>query len=156
VCKQEHKRLLEQGENTLSRSKYLWFTGMENHTESQTARFESICTLKLERGRAWSYKELLRDLWKQPDSRTARSFFQKLYRSVIHTKLELMKKLARTIKQRIANIVTFCTHGNTNGVAEGINSKIMSIKRRAGGYRSRENFKKAIFFYCGGLDLYPR
>jgi hypothetical protein len=44
----------------------------------------------------------------------------------------------------------------TNGVAEGINSKIMSIKRRAGGYRNIENFKKAIFFYCGGLDLYPR
>ena len=156
VRKQEHKRLLEQGDNTLSRSKYLWLTGMENHTESQTARFESICTLKLETGRAWSYKELLRDLWKQPDSRTARSFFQEWYRSVIHTKLEPMKKLARTIKQRIANIVTFCTHGITNGVAEGINSKIMSIKRRAGGYRNRENFKKAIFFYCGGLDLYPR
>ena len=67
-----------------------------------------------------------------------------------------MKKVARTIKKRIANIVTFCTHGITNGVAEGINSKIMSIKRRAGGYRNRENFKKAIFFYCGGLDLYPR
>ena len=35
-------------------------------------------------------------------------------------------------------------------------SKIMSIKRRVGGYRNRENFKTAIFFYCGGLDLYPR
>jgi hypothetical protein len=42
-----------------------------------------------------------------------------------------------------------------NAVAEGINSNIMSIKRRAGGYRNPENFKKAIFFYCGGLDLYP-
>jgi len=156
VRKQEHRRLLEEGDKTLSHTKYLWLTGMENHTESQTARFEAVCSLKLETGRAWSYKELLRDLWKQPDSRTARSFFQKWYRSVIHTKLEPMKKLARTLKQRLANIVTFCTHGVTNGVAEGINSKIMSIKRRAGGYRNRENFKKAIFFYCGGLDLYPR
>ena len=32
----------------------------------------------------------------------------------------------------------------------------MAIKRRVGGYRNRENFKTAIFFYCGGLDLYPR
>ena len=25
-----------------------------------------------------------------------------------------------------------------------------------GGYGNRENFKTAIDFYCGGLDLYPR
>jgi len=156
VCKQEHRRLLDQVGNTLSRSKYLWLTGMENHTESQTARFESICTLKLETGRVWSYKELFRGLWKQPDSRTARSFFQECNRSVIPTKLEPRKKLARTIKLRIANIVTFCTHGITNGAAEGINSMIMSINRRAGESRNRKNSRKAIFFYCGSRDLYPR
>ena len=53
--------------------------------------------------------------------------------------------------------MSYCTLGITNAVAEGMNSKIMSIKRRVGGYRNRENFKTAIFFfYCGGLDLYPR
>ncbi|MFN6311379.1 MAG: transposase [Planctomyces sp.] len=44
----------------------------------------------------------------------------------------------------------------TNAVAEGMNSKIMSIKRRVGGFRNRENFKTAIFFYCGGLSLDPQ
>jgi transposase len=46
--------------------------------------------------------------------------------------------------------------GSTSDVAGGISSKIMSIKRRTGGHRNIEGFKKAIFFYCGGLDLYPR
>lgn len=45
-----------------------------------------------------------------------------------------MKKLAKTLKERIDNIVTYCTHGITSGMAEGIDIKIMSIKRRAGGY----------------------
>lgn len=67
-----------------------------------------------------------------------------------------MKKLAKTIKERLANVVSYCTHRITNAMAEGLNSKIMSIKRRVGGYRNRENFKTAIYFYCGGLDLYPR
>ncbi|MCU0717298.1 MAG: transposase, partial [Pirellula sp.] len=44
----------------------------------------------------------------------------------------------------------------TNAVAEGINSKNMPIKRRTCVYRNFENFKKAVLFYCGGLDLYPR
>ncbi|MFN7290331.1 MAG: transposase [Pirellula sp.] len=67
-----------------------------------------------------------------------------------------MKRLARTLKKRIDNIVTYCTHGITNSVVEGINSKIMSIKRGAGGFRNRENFKTGIFFYSGGPDLDPR
>jgi hypothetical protein len=41
-------------------------------------------------------------------------------------------------------------------MTQTVNSKIISINRRAGGYRNIENFKKTIFFYCGGLDLYPR
>jgi transposase len=53
-------------------------------------------------------------------------------------------------------VVSYCTHGITNSVAEGMNSKIMSIKRRVGGYRNPDNFKTAIFFHCGGLELYPQ
>ena len=43
----------------------------------------------------------------------------------------------------------------TSPVAEGLNSKIMAIKRKACGYRNRDHFKTAIYFFCGGLDLYP-
>lgn len=56
-----------------------------------------------------------------------------------------MKKLAKTLKEPIDNILTYCTHGITNSVAKGINSKIMSIKRRAGGYRNIEN-GQIVFF----------
>jgi transposase len=61
-----------------------------------------------------------------------------------------------TIKERLQHVVSYCTHGITNTAADGLNSKIMSIKRRVGGFRNIENFKTAIFFYCGGLQLYPR
>jgi transposase len=40
-------------------------------------------------------------------------------------------------------------------VSEGINSKIQTIKKMANGFRNREHFKTAIYFHCGGLDLYP-
>jgi len=41
-------------------------------------------------------------------------------------------------------------------VAEGLNSRIMSIKRKACVYRNRENFKTAIYFFRGRLNLYPQ
>jgi transposase len=47
----------------------------------------------------------------------------------------------------------FVQHPITNGAAEGLNSKIMSITRKAGGFRNPALFTTPIHFQ---LDLYPR
>ena len=156
VRRGEHRELKADGDNRLAKTRYLWPTNEENLSEEQTNRLAAVFHSTLNTGKAWGYKELLRDLWNQPTAAAATVYFKAWYRRVIHTKLAPMKTLARTIKQRLENVVSFCTHHITNSVAEGMNSKIMSLKRRVGGYRNRENFKTAIYFYCGGLDLYPR
>ena len=156
VRRGEHRRLSSEGDNRLSGSRYLWLSGQEHLTDAQRLRFDEIYSRELETGKAWAYKEMLRDLWHHADAASATVFFKDWYKRVIHTKLTPLKKVAKTIQERLTNVVSYCTHGITNAVAEGINSKIMAIKRRVGGYRNRENFKTAIFFYCGGLDLYPR
>jgi len=109
----------------------------------------------LETGVAWSFKEMLRDLWLIPNKRAATAFFRSWYDKVVISGLKPLISAANAIHERLAHVVNYCTHGITNAVAEGLNSKIMAIKRRVGGYRNRENFKTAIYFYCGGLDLYP-
>jgi transposase len=43
----------------------------------------------------------------------------------------------------------------TNARAEAINSRIQWLKRMACGFRNRENFRNAIYFHLGSLDLYP-
>jgi transposase len=156
VRRGEHRELKADGDNRLAKTKYLWLTNEENLSEKQASRLAAVFHSTLNTGKAWGYKELLRDLWNQPTAALATVYFKAWYRRVIHTRLAPMKTLARTIKQRLDNVVSFCTYHITNSVAEGMNSKIMSIKRRVGGYRNRENFKTAIYFYCGGLDLYPQ
>ncbi|MBI5677113.1 MAG: transposase, partial [Planctomycetes bacterium] len=42
-----------------------------------------------------------------------------------------------------------------NAVAEGINSKIQQIKSAARGFRNFYNYRTAILFHCGKLNLYP-
>lgn len=156
VRRTEHRELLKGGDDRLSNTKYVWLTSQENLNEKQLSVFESTFDLQLKTGRAWAFKEMLRDLWGQDSAATATTYFNDWYKRVIHTNLEPMKRVARSIKERLANVVSYCTHRITNGVAEGMNSKIMSIKRRVGGFRNRNNFKTAIFFYCGGLSLYPQ
>lgn len=155
VRRREHRELTSEGDNTLKSSRYIWLTGQENLTDAQRERFEALSALALETGKAWAYKEMLRDLWHHEDAQAATAFFHDWYNRVIHTKLTPLKKVARTIKERLANVVSYCTHRITNAVAEGMNSKIMSIKRRVGGFRNPKNFKTAIYFHCGGLSLHP-
>ena len=156
VRRQEHKRLRMEGDDRLKGTRYVWLKSQENLTDKQRSLLEETYHQQLETGKAWAYKEMLRDLWHHASPNAATHYFQDWYRRVIHTRLTPMKEVARTIKERLANVVSYCTHGITNAVAEGMNSKIMAIKRRVGGYRNIENFKTAIFFHCGGLDLHPR
>lgn len=62
---------------------------------------------------------------------------------------------ARMIQRRFENIVTYLKHRITNAVSESINSKIQWVKYTARGFRNKTNFKTAIYFHCGGLDLMP-
>ena len=74
----------------------------------------------------------------------------------VRSRLDPVKKVAGMLKQHLDGVLRFVKHPITNGVAQGLNSKIMSIKRKAGGFRNAQNFTTAIHFHCGGLDLYPR
>jgi transposase len=156
VRRGEHKELKSIGDASLTGTRFIWLTSFENLSNKQHERFADLIDSGLETGKAWAYKEMLRELWACPDEANAISYFRAWYKRVIHTSLVPLKRVARTIKERLANVVSYCTHGITNAVAEGINSKIMAIKRRVGGYRNVENFKTAIYFYCGGLELYPQ
>jgi len=43
----------------------------------------------------------------------------------------------------------------SNGPDESMNSRIKTIKIHTQGFRNRERFANAIYFYLGRLDLYP-
>ena len=40
-------------------------------------------------------------------------------------------------------------------MAEGINSKIQQVKSAARGFRNFYNYRIAILFHCGKLNMYP-
>ena len=109
-----------------------------------------------EKARAWAIKESLRDLWTYRQGAAVRRFFARWYGWAIRSRLEPVKQVARMLHRHLDGVLRYVTHPITNGVAEGLNSKIMSIKRKAGGFRNAQHFTTAIYFHCGGLDLYPR
>jgi hypothetical protein len=73
----------------------------------------------------------------------------------VRSRLHPMLDVARTLKRRFENIITYLRHRITNATSESINAKIQWVKYTARGYRNKQNFIHAIYFHCGGLDLAP-
>ena len=155
VRKQEHKALLLQGDETLSRSKYLWLYSAENVPVAAQERFAQIRDSNLKTARAWALKESLREWWSYRSQGWAKRFWQRWYFWATHSRLQPMIDVAKLIARHLTNVLTYFKHRITNAVAEGLNSKIATVQKRACGFRNRDHFKIAIYFHCGGLDLYP-
>jgi transposase len=139
----------------LKGTRYDWLRSEENVPDSRRENFRFLQGVNLKTSRAWAIKETLRGLWSYRSKGHARRFFKKWYAWAIRSQLEPVKRVARMVKRHIENIITYCKHPITNAVAEGINSKIMSIKRQSSGFSNRENFKTAVYFYCGNLNTDP-
>jgi transposase len=156
VRKNEHTKLLEENIGILTGTKFLWLKNPERMTITQKKRFKMLQKDQFAVGRAWNLKELFRHFWGYVYEKPARGFFKSWYFSATHSQLIPMIKVAKTIKNHFEDIITYLKHHITNAFAEGINSKIQQIKTVARGFRGFTNYRNAILFYCGKLDLYPR
>lgn len=155
VRKQEHRALMKEGDATLARSKYLWLTNPDNMTDKAKAHFAELKGAELKTGRAWALKEALRGLWDYHSATWAAKFWKRWYFWATHSRLPPMIEAAKLIARHLPNVLTYFAHRITNAVAEGLNSKIATVQKRACGYRNPDNFKIAVYFHCGGLNLYP-
>ncbi len=156
VRRTENKALTAAGDESLKGTKHLWLANEENVPEGRREEFNNIKSLNLKTGRAWAIKEALRGLWGFTYPARAEWFFGRWYFWATHSRLTPIIQAAKTLKRHLPNILTYFNHRITNAVAEGLNSKIQMVKEMACGFRNREHYKTAIYFHCGGLDMYPR
>ena len=155
VRRKENKELVKQGDGILKGSKYLWLTNEENLKEKFTERFDQLKNSDLKVARAWAIKELFRGFWDCINAGCAKRHFERWYAWAIRSRLEPIKAKARMIKSHLDNMLTYFKHRISNAVAEGLNSKIQTVKSNARGYRSFDGFRNSILFYCGGLEMAP-
>jgi transposase len=155
VRRAENKELRAEGDNTLVRTKFLWLRSAENLAADAADHFSALKNQTLKTARAWALKESLRTLWDFNLRGWALRFWKRWYFWATHSRLAPMIEAARTINRHLHNVLAYFAHPITNAVTEGLNSKIDVIQKRACGFRNRDHFKIAVYFHCGGLNLYP-
>ena len=155
VRRKEHRELKAQGEETLTKTRYLWLKNPKHFTERQRSHFAALQLDTLKVGRAWAIKEAFAPFWNYHYTGSARKFFDRWYFWATHSRLLPIIQAAKTLKRHLPGLLAYTKHRITNAVAEGTNGKIQLLKANARGYRNFAQYRISILFHCGGLDLYP-
>ena len=87
---------------------------------------------------AYYMKEQLREVWFQPDKRTARQFLDGWIRLAGISGIGMLMKFAKTLAAHREGILAWYDHPISTGPLEGTNNKIKTMKRQAYGFRDRE------------------
>lgn len=155
VRRTEHRGLQQTGDGRLTGTKYLWLMCPKDMTAEQQAPFRTLQRSDLKVARAWTLKERFRQFWDYAYQGAARNFFARWFWRATHSRLRPMAAVAKLIRRHLPNVLTYLTHRVTNAGLEAVNATIQWVKKTARGFRNVEHFKTAIYFHCGGLDLYP-
>ncbi len=155
VRRRENRALRAEGDDRLVGSKHMWLYAAENLPERYAVDFSSLRKANLKTARAWAIKETLRELWDQPSRSQGEAWYKRWHFWATHSRLAPVKRVAAMIRRHLPGVLSYFTHRITNSASEALNSTIQMIKKRAFGFRSFENFRTAVLFRCGGLQLHP-
>ncbi len=136
------------------KTKYIWLKNPENLTKRQEETFNRLSKQKLGTGRAYRMRLELQDIyaeWLTKDE--ARVRLMKLTRWMLLSRLEEMRKVAKSLRRNMEEIINYFTYRTTNAMLEGTNSVISLVKRRARGFRNMNHFRDMIYLQSADLDL---
>jgi transposase len=151
-------RKLEQKEcKELKGHKYTLLKNPENLTEKKQNELAELLKLYPKIGEGYRLKELFKEFWEFEQTDKAEQFLEGWCRQATKSGIFSFQKAANTIRAHWSGIINFIKSQITNGILEGINSKIQLAKKRARGYRNLNNFINMVYFLCGKLNLsYPQ
>lgn len=136
--------------------KYTFLKSNKHLSESQREQREELIELYPKLGQAYRLKELFNDFWYFPDFEEAVSFLTYWCDLVEDSAIVHFKKFVNTLNAHWTGVINYIKSKISNGILEGINSKIQLAKRRARGFRNINNFINMIYFVAGKLKYdYP-
>ncbi len=140
----------------LKESRYVFLKNQNNLTEKQRIKFEELSKANYEVSKAWRVKENFRDIFGCQNLNEATTLMIHWISSSIRTQIKEIIKVVEMFKNHIIGVTNAMVESFSNAMAERLNGKIQEIKTCGRGYRKFENFRNAILFFNGGLNLYPR
>ncbi len=154
VRAEEARRLVRDGyEPVLKKSRWCFLKRPANLTNKQTVKLSEILKYNLRTVRAYLLREEFQRLWEYSSAWWAGKFLDEWTGRVMRSRLEPMKKIARSIRNHQPLILNwFRAKGQVSaGAVEGLNNKVKLVTRKSYGFRTARVAKLALLHNLGQL-----
>ena len=150
----EAKRMKADGyEPVLTKSRWCLLKRPENLTAKQKLKLRDLVRYNLQSVRAYLLKEDFQQLWNYTSTTWAAKFLDRWCHQVMRSRIEPMKKVARTIRAHRDLILNYFRARKefSSGVIEGLNNKAKVTMRKSYGFRTFPILELALYHSLGKL-----
>jgi transposase len=140
-------------EVVLKYSRWCFLKNPENLTENQKVKLKDLLKCNLKTIRAYLLKEDFQAFWDYVSPVWAAKFLDQWCAQVMRSRLEPMKKVAKTIRAHKQLILNWFEARNviSLGVVEGQNNKAKVVIRKSYGFKTSDMLKTSLLLPCPTL-----
>jgi transposase len=141
-----HQASSDRQRKVLKGTRWLLLKNPENLDQDrhEGRRLQQALALNLPLTTAYYLKEDLRQIWSQPNKRTARRVLRDWLARARASGIRMLLQFADTLAEHEQGILAYYDYPISTGPLEGTNTKIQAMKRQAYGFRDRDFFKLKI------------
>ena len=153
----ETKALIKKGMDVvLKHSRWCFLKNPENLTDNQKVKLKDLLACNLKTIRAYLLKEDFQNFWCYTSATWAGKFMDQWCTQVMRSKLEPMKKVAKTIRSHKTLILNWFEAKNvvSLGAVEGQNNKAKVVIRKSYGFKTSEMLKITLYHKLGNLPVH--
>jgi len=154
VRRAEARQLKEDGyEPVLKQSRWCLLKRPENLTDDQTVKLAELLRYNLRSVRAHLLREDFQRFWEYASPHWAGRFLDQWCVRTMRSKLEPMKKMAKSLRNHRGLILNWFRAKGTvsSGTVEGLNNKLKLTTRKSYGFRTFEAVEIALYHTLGNL-----
>lgn len=152
----EVKQLVKDGfEPILKGTKWLLLKRPENLTDHQAVKLQELLQYNLRSIRSHLMKEDFQRFWEYTTSGWASKFLDQWCKRAMVSKIEPMKKVAKTLRAKKELILNWFRAGGaiSSGAVEGLNNKLKLVTRKSYGFKTQEAYEIALYHNLGDLPV---
>ena len=146
------RQLPPAGRRIIKGQRYVLLRAREKLTRRQHVSLREILDANTDLSAGYILKEAFRYVFTAPNRRTGRARLRAWEEQVRESGVPELLKVLETIERRRAGIEEYFAHHVANGMAEGFNNVVGTIKKQAYGFHDREYLRLKILRTCGKLE----
>jgi len=140
VRNQECLKASKEEYEVIKGSKYLLLSNRENLNYEKSIRLQDVLKVNHNLNKVYVLKDDLKHLWSFSSKEDAINWFNGWYRRAMYSRIDPLKKFAKSIKEHLDGILAHCDYNINTSVIEGMNNMAKVIKRVAFGFRDTDYF----------------